>query len=503
MPEEQPLSGLSLTFLSVAIGISAFLVSLDALIVNVAIPTISGELGVREDVGAWIITLFSMASTLCVPLSGWLAVKFGSARLFIYATLFYAFISLLCGLAHDFTLLLFLRIFQGAGGGIITPLSLSLIIATFPENRRSVAIGFWSFFVMVGPAMGPMIGGWLSDSRWPWLFYLNVPPGIFSAFVTYILLRGRKDPQHAIKLDWIGVLLLFTGMGALQVALNRGNIDDWFRSPFIFALFIVSGIALVFFITWEAFHASPFFEVKQFRKLNFSLASFSVGIGMMLLFSSFILDSLWVQEVLGYTPAWAGLTLAPVGFFPLIFYPIIGKIVSKLDLRIWIAMSFILYACTFFWLSRLNTDATYFDLALPRLVQGIGFAIFTVPNSLIAIRNVTEDKMIFIISLFSFMRMIFVGLGIPLALTLWSRRETFYQSRYVEKTYPNNPIFQQFLDIFRPLNLKEEKLDALANQAIFDQSSTLGLTDIYYLYGWLFVILLFVVFFYRLPRKTA
>lgn len=500
MPQQEEITGFRLIFLALSIALAAFLVSLEGFIVNVAIPTISGELGVRNEVGVWLITVFSMTSTLFILLSGWLSNRFGKPSLFIFGCLLFTFTSWLCGFVHNFSFLLIVRIFQGASAGLLTPVTLTLIIETFPEKKRSIAVGFWSFFVMVGPAMGPMIGGWFSDYYWPWLFYINIPIGLFCAGIGFILLRNRHETIRHSRFDWPGILFLYISLGSLQVALNRGYVDDWFRSLFILILFIIFVIGITFFITWEIFTQNPFVDLSNFKKRNFSLASFSVGIGMSMLFSSFVLDSLWVQEILGYTPAWAGYTLTPVGLFPLIFYPLIGKFVSKLDIRIWIGMSFLLYAFTFFWMSGLNAEATFLDLAMPRLVQGIGFALLTVPNSLVAIKDVKKENIIFVVSLFSFVRMLFVGLGIPLATNLWYRRETFYQSRIVEQTYPQNPVFKNFLSNFH--FLEGFKRQAVAAQATIEiQASTLGLMDIYYLFGWLFVVLFFVVFFYKIPGK--
>lgn len=499
----EPLKGVRLFLLAIAISFAAFIVSLDGLIVNVAIPTISGELGVRLEVGVWTITLFTMASTLCVLLSGWLTDRFGKVPLFVTAISLFSFFSVLCGLTHNFEALLICRVLQGASAGIITPLSLVLIIQSFPQEKRSVAVGFWGFFVMVGPAMGPMIGGWLSDYHWPWMFYINVPFGIFSAVTILWILKDLKEEKKVRPLDKMGVTLLFSSIAFLQVALNRGNIDDWFRSPFITTLLILAGIGFVFFIIWELFHPEPFVDFAYFKSRNFTLAALSTGAAMALIFSSFVLDSLWVQQVLGYTPAWAGYTLTPVGIFPLLIYPLMGLIVGYLDLRLWIGGSFLLYAATFFSLSDINLDVSFAKIAFPRLIQGIGFAMFTIPNSLIAIQGIAQDKLTFVISLFSFMRMLFVGFGVPLSTNLWDHRQRFYQSRTVEQTFAGNPTFEAFVAPLEQVANSPLQADALAAQTIAANASTLGLADIYYVFAWAFIALSLVVIFYKIPKKEA
>ncbi len=486
--------------LFIAIGLIAFLVSLDGFIINVAIPTISGELGVREDIGTWLVTVFSMSSTLFIPMASWLVLRFGRIHVFLIATLLFTLFSFLCGISHSFTLLLIFRVLQGAPVGVLIPLTLNLMISSFPIEKRGVAIGFWSFFVMVSPAMGPMIGGWLSNSHWSWMFFLNVPLGILCAFTIFALMWEENEKTPSVRIDTIGVLLIFLSVGCLQSALNRGQIDDWFRSKLIITLFIISGVCLVFFFVWELFQENPFINLNTFKRRNFALAALMMGVAMGIIFSSFILDSLWVQEVLGYTPAWAGLSLTPVGLFPMIFYPIMGRIVGFLDRRIWLITSFLLYGITFFILSQINLETTFAHLALTRLVQGLGFAMFTVPLSLIAIEGVEHERLPFVISLYSFFRTLCVSLFIPLATTLWIHREAFYQTRLSARTFPENPIFLGVVSTFQTLQVEGKQPLALTNDLIANQASTLGLADIYYLMGWIFFALIAPVFCLQTQR---
>ncbi len=493
--------GFKLYLLMTAIALASFLISLDGFIVNVAIPSISSELGEPKDVGTWMITLFTIASTACVPLSGMLSLRYGNFRVFIVGIIFFAAASFFTGSAPTFNLVLVGRVLQGCAAGLLTPVSLALILNHFPDDKKSIGIGFWSFFVMVGPAMGPMIGGWLSDYHWPWMFYLNLPIAAFSALTVWFFLKDQEEKIHPIPFDIVGMVLLFACVGTLQSALNRWNIDNWFQSPFIVTLFIISGLSLIFLIIWELYHPFPFIDLKLFKTRNFALPSIVTGIGMAILFSSFVLDSLWVQEVLGYTPAWAGLTLAPVGLFPLIFYPLMGRFISILDLRLWIILSFLLYAATFYWLSQINIHSTFWDLALPRLVQGIGFAFFTVPNAVLVVKGIAASKVASIASVFSFTRMLFVGFGVALSITLWIFRETFYQTRLTAKTFASNPLLENLKAPFELVTQSEPKSTALVYQLIKDQSSTLALADIYYLFFWMFIGLCFVVLFYKTEKS--
>lgn len=495
-------------FISLAVGLIAFLVSLDGFIVNVAIPTISAELGVRYDVGIWIVTVFSMSSTLFIATSSWLTLRFGPVRTFLVATFFFTLFSFFCGMARSFNALLVFRILQGAPVGVLIPLTLNLIMSSFPVEKRSIAVGLWSFFVMVSPAMGPMLGGLLSTYLWHWMFLLNVPIGVMAFLIVLVLKPDEGGQKQQLPLDIPGIILLFLCISTLQSALNRGQIDDWFRSPFIITLFIVSGLSLIFFLVWEAFHQNPFLWIASFTRRNFTLSALLMGVAMAMIFSSLILDSLWVQRVLGYTPLWAGFSLTPIGLFPLFLYPVMGYIVRFLDRRIWLTFSFLLYSFTFFMLSKINLETPFIHLAITRLIQGIGFSMFTVPLSLIAMEEADKEHLPFVISLYSFFRTLCVSLSIPLSTTLWIHRTAFYQTRLAARSFMENSVFQRVVERYGTLQVSGKQPLALTNELIMNQASTLGLADIYYLFGWLFLGLLPLVFLLKssvnqlLPSKT-
>jgi len=438
-------------------------------------------------VGTWIVTVFTMSSTLFIASSSWLTLRYGRIRVFVSATVAFSFFSLLCGLAHSFTILLVFRVLQGAAVGVLIPLSLTLMVSSFPPEKRSVAVGLWSFFVMVSPAMGPMVGGFLSTHLWPWMFFLNVPIGIICTIIVISVMKGQKEHLDKGPIDMVGVFLIFLCVCTLQSLLNRGQVDDWFTSPTIVSLSIISFLSFIFFITWETFQPNPFLRIVTFKNRNFTLASMMMGIAMGVIFSSFILDSLWVQRVLGYTPLWAGFSLTPVGLFPMFLYPVMGQIVGYLERRIWLTISFLLYGATFFMLSRINLDTTFAHLAMTRLIQGIGFAMFTVPLSLIAMEGVDKQRLPFVISLYSFCRTLCVGLAIPLATTLWIHREAFYQTRLAVRSFPENPTFKGVVETFSTLEVSGKQPLALTNNLLVNQASTLGLADIYYLFGWIFL----------------
>jgi DHA2 family multidrug resistance protein len=332
------------------------------------------------------------------------------------------------------------------------------------------------------------------------MFYLNIPIGLFSLSMILIFLREKEEKKMTTSMDWGGIGLLFITVTTLQSALNRWNIDNWFRSPFIITLFVIAILSLSFFIVWESFHSNPFIKFSYFKIRSFLLPALTTGIGMGIIFSSFVLDALWVQQTLGYTPAWAGLSLAPVGLLSFIMYPLIGRYISLLDLRIWICISFMLYAVTFFLLSRINLETPYSHLAWPRLIQGLGFALFTIPNSIYIMKGVEEQKFTEVISLFSFTRMLFVGFGVALSITLWFVRQAYYQTLVMAKTYQDSHLFHDLLATFaKKITVTPLQSVGIVNDVLTNQSSTLALADLYYLFAFIFILMACSLVFYETP----
>ena len=262
-----------------AVALATFMNVLDSSIANVAIPTMSGDLGVSVDEGTWVITLFAAANAVAIPLTGWLTQRVGQVKLFVAAILLFVVSSAVCGLAPNLPLLLVARIVQGAVAGPLIPLSQALLLGSFPKNKSSSALSLWAMTATVGPIAGPALGGWITDNySWSWIFYINVPVGLFAAAVIWVIYRKRETPSRKLPVDKVGLLSLIVWVGALQVMLDKGKDLDWFNSPVIWALTIVALIAFLFFVIWELTEAKPIVDLRLFKGRNFLGGTVAISI---------------------------------------------------------------------------------------------------------------------------------------------------------------------------------------------------------------------------------
>lgn len=306
--------------LKIAIGLGTFIQVLDTSIANVAIPYIAGNLSVSADQGTWVITSFAASNAITLPLTGWLSDYFGRVKLFVWSILLFVVTSFLCALSNGLIMLVLFRTAQGAVAGSLIPLSQALIVSCNPSDKQGAALGFWGTVVVVAPVLGPIVGGYLTDVySWPWIFYINVPIGLFSALVVWRYLKNCDTPIIRKPIDWVGMFLLATGVGCLQIMLDQGKDYDWFESNTIIVLTIISIVSLVYFIIWNHFQEHPIVDFSFFRNRNFALGTVAITFGFLVYFASTVTTPLWLQTEQGYTPYWAGIAVAPIGLAPFVF----------------------------------------------------------------------------------------------------------------------------------------------------------------------------------------
>lgn len=497
MPQ-QPILGLKLFFLSLSLGIGTLLIAVDTFIANVSIPTISGDLGVSQDEGSWVITSFTVANAVVVPLTGWLTGRIGRVRLFCFSTLSFAIMSFLCGISFSLPMLIVCRFFQGLCSGCLIPLSQSLLMYIYPEEKKGFAIGVWGLVAMVGPVLGPFLGGYITDNYgWGWIFYINVPLGLLASIVTYLLLCKHESEIKKVKIDFTGLILFAVGIISLQVMLDRGNDLDWWGSSFIVTLAIISIVSLVLFVIWEMYESSPIIDLTLFKDRNFTIGTFVASFSMMVIFASLIVEPLWVQAQLGYTPLWSGLTLAPFGVFAVILFPLLGYSLKKMNLKLLLSISLVIFIFTFYWMSNLYLQVPYWAISMPRLFQGIGFACLFVPLTAITLSNMPPEKIPSAAGVFSFMRMLFIGIGVSIAVTYWDRRSQFYQSRFAELVIPSNPHYDSYLEKLVSLGVGKDQAQAVVYEEVLNQAYTMSLLDLFYLGAWIFGAMFLVIFFFK------
>ena len=477
-----PLTGAKLVLGSLGVGLAGFMTVLDSSIANVAIPTISGNLGTSVDIGTWVITVFAASNSVSIPLTGWLTQRLGQVRLFIGSILLFVLSSWLCGVAPSLPVLLFARVLQGAVAGPLIPMSQALLLSSWPREKSSMALSLFSMIVITGPIVGPALGGWVTDSySWSWIFYVNIPVGLFSAAVVWALYRERDTPTKKLPVDLVGLLLLITWVASLQVMLDQGKDLDWFSSTTIVVLAIVALIAFAFFVAWELTDKNPVVDLSLFKQRNFLGGTISLSIAYGIFFGTLVLLPQWMQEYLGYRAVDAGLATAPLGFFAVLGAPIMGKILPRSDARILATCAFIGFAIVYYMRSYFYTDIDVGHIVLPTLLQGIPMALFFAPLTVIILSGQPPEKVPAAAGLSTFGRMFCGGVGTSIANVVWNDRTIMHHEILTAQSNPTNPIFNQQLNGYHSLlGLNTGSSYALFDNLVQTQAAMMGLDDIFY-----------------------
>ena len=499
----QPLHGLALVLLTLALGLGTFMQVLDTSIANVSLPAISGDLAVSPNQGTWVITSFAVSNAIALALTGWLSRRFGQVRLFALSTLLFTLASWLCGLAPTLPLLIAARVLQGAVAGPMIPLSQALLLANYPNEKKGLALALWSITVMVAPIMGPIMGGWITDNiSWPWIFYINIPVGIFSSFLTWRLLHKRESEMAKLPVDKVGLFLLVLGIGTLQILLDKGNELDWFESRQILLLAITSVVSLVFLAVWELTEDHPIIDLHLFQNRNFLIGVATLSIGYLVFFGNVVILPLWLQTQMGYTATWAGMAAAPVGILSIFITPFGGKNMHKLDLRIWASLSFAVFAGTSFWNSHFNTDTTFWQLITPRLIMGIGVSAFFVPLMSLTLSDIPPNLLASAAGVSNFIRILGGSFGTSLSITLWDRRAAFHHEMMAERVTEYSSTTNDAMATLGGLDQPLSSGYAMLERTMQQQAVMLATNDIFWVSALIFAGLIFLVWFAR-PGQTG
>ena len=506
MPQShfKPLQGGALAILTLALSLATFMLVLDSTIANVAIPTIAGDLGASSSQGTWVITSFGVANAISIPITGWLAKRFGEVRLFLIATLLFVLASWLCGIANSLEMLIVFRVLQGAVAGPIIPLSQSLLLNNYPPEKRGMALAFWSMTIVVAPICGPILGGWISDNiHWGWIFFINVPIGLAVVLISWKVLEGRETRISHQPVNTVGLILLALGVGALQLMLDQGRELDWFNSTEIIVLTIIAAIGLIALIIWELTDDNPVVDVSLFKSRNFTVGCVSTSLAFLVYSGTVVLIPLLLQQVYNYTATWAGLAAAPVGLLPILLAPIIGKFGNKIDMRILITVSFMVYALTFYWRAvTFEPEMTFMDVALPQFVQGLAVACFFMPLTTITLSGLPPEKMASASSLFNFLRTLAGSIGTSLTTFIWYNREAVHHTQLTEVINPYNPISQQFFQTMGSFGLSEEQTASYLAKQITAQGFIIGANEIFLVSAITFISLVVLIWFAKPPFSS-
>ena len=416
----EPLTGARLWVTAMMLALANFVVVLDITIANVSIPAIAGSLAVAPSQGTWVVTSYSVAEAISVPLSGWLAMRFGVVRWFGVSLFGFAFFSLLCGLSQSLESLVAFRILQGFAGGPIMPLSQSLLQRIFPKDKQGAAIGLWAATTTAAPIFGPILGGLISDNAsWHWIFFINLPVVALCLFVLNRRMRAFETPLLRQPIDIIGFVLLVIGIGAFQIMLDTGREKDWFGSTEIVVLAIVAAISLVVFVIWELTDDHPIVDLRIFRHRGFAAATAVISIGFGSFFAVVVLTPLWLQSVFGYSATQAGFTVAWIGVFSVLIAPVAGLLLARIDPRITVTFGVAWLGLMTAWRTSWSTDSSYFDLVLPHLLTGIGMPFFFIGLTSLAMASVKPEETVSAAGIMNFCRTLCGAIGAALATSQW------------------------------------------------------------------------------------
>ncbi|PMS15969.1 MFS transporter [Trinickia dabaoshanensis] len=474
----EPLHGGTLVAVAIAISTANFMQTLDLTIANVAVPTIAGDLGVSPDMGTWMLTSFATPLAITLPLTGWLAQRFGQVRLFRISVALFIATSMLCGLAPTFGTLIVLRALQGAASGPITALSQALLVAVFPPAKRNKALAVWQTTTFIAPVLGPIAGGWITDNiAWPWIFYINVPAG---AAVLFILLRalGRRDNStRKLPVDAVGLFLLALSFGSLQLMLDRGQNLDWFAATPIRVLAAIGIVSLVALVIWELTELHPIVDLKLFADLNFSAGTLAVTVGFGVYYAALVLVPLWLQTQQGYTATWAGIATAPLGIAGIVVAPLIGRIQHRVDPRRFATLALLGWGAASLWRMRFDTDVPISEIAANSLLMGAATAFFITPLVSLSLAGLPRERLPAASGLQNALRRIGTSVATSLAPTYLERRARVHSTYLVDRLTPLNRSFNEWFEGLRHAGRSHDAALAAIAKAVEVQAHMLALDD--------------------------
>ncbi len=483
--------------IAVVVALAAFMEVLDTSIANVALPHISGSMGASLDQGTWVLTTYLVSNAIVLPITGWITSAIGRKRFFLICIALFTVSSVLCGLAPSLPVLLFARILQGAGGGGMQPMSQAIMADSFEPRVRPLAFALYGVTVVVAPALGPTLGGWITDNfTWRWIFFINIPVGLLAFALIYLVVEDppflRRFKAGAMRFDTVGFSLLVLGVGALQIFLDKGQEDDWLGSRFITTLIVVSLVSLGSLVVWEWRHRRPIVDIQLFRSFNFSSACTMMFMAGAVAFSSTILMPQFLQMMVGYTAQDAGIIVSVGAGAVLVTLPGIAILTGRLPAKYIIAFGWFISAAGLYITTRLFSMQISFNTAVViMLMQFVPVGVIFVPAMTVSYVGVPKDRSDSVAGLTNFMRNIGSSVGASIVTTILARRQQFHLSRLADHLSAGSPglaaNFQAMVMQARAAGLNASTSMAAAVARIYRgfmmQAMTLAYIDAYVVLG--------------------
>ena len=454
---------------AMTVTLATFMEVLDSSIANVSLPHIAGGLGATQDEATWVLTSYLVANAVILPAGAYMTTFIGRKKFYMICVALFGISSALCGLAPTLPLLVFFRVLQGAGGGGLAPSEQAILADTFPPEKRGQAFAMYGLAVVVAPAIGPTLGGYITDNfDWRWIFYLNVPICLLSLFLTSRIVEDPpwvekqvKESQHnGIKLDFFGFGLLAATFGSLEFILDKGQEDDWFGSKIIVFFVTLMVVAFVTMIWWELKelreNKRPILNLTLFKRRQFAISFTLMFVLGFSLYATTILIPQFVQTLLGYTAELAGLVLSPAGLMMMAMMPIVGFLSGKVDPRKLIAYGFLMLTLSLVWMANLDLQLSYGQLVFMRIFQASGLAFLFIPINTIAYVGVKQSENNDVSGLTNLARNIGGSCGTAFMATMLTRRSLAHQTSLVRSLGSQNPMYRQQVDslarAFKPGN---------------------------------------------------
>ncbi|HLX37175.1 MAG TPA: DHA2 family efflux MFS transporter permease subunit, partial [Candidatus Binataceae bacterium] len=434
--------------IAMTVTLATFMEILDTSIANVALPHIAGALSSSIDESTWVLTSYLVSNAIVLPMSAWMSSRIGRKRFYMTCVALFTVSSFLCGLAPSLGVLIACRVLQGAGGGGLQPSEQSILADTFPPHQRGMAFAVYGLAIVAAPALGPTLGGWITDNyNWRWIFFINIPVGIISLLLTY---RMIEDPPHLVReqklakaqgarIDFIGLALLALTFGPLQVVLDKGEEDNWFGSHFIVAFATIAAAAFVIGIIWELYQEHPIVNLRLFKNRNFMISSVLMfALGFMLYATTVLLPE-FVQLLMGYTAELAGTILSPGALLIMALMPLVGFLIARVDARYLIAFGFLILSLSLFHMTGIDLQISWWNAMMLRTYQSIALAFLFVPINTVSYVGMKPEQNTQVSGLINLMRNIGASAGISLTGAMVTERAQFHQAQLAQRANSYNP----------------------------------------------------------------
>ncbi|HUO17358.1 MAG TPA: DHA2 family efflux MFS transporter permease subunit, partial [Verrucomicrobiae bacterium] len=436
--------------IALAVTLATFMEVLDTSIANVALPHIAGSLSAGQDESTWILTSYLVSNAIILPLSGWLSSIMGRKNFYMSCVALFTVSSFMCGLAPNLAVLIFFRVMQGVGGGGLQPSEQAILADTFPPAKRGMAFAVYGIAVVTAPAIGPTLGGYITDNfTWRWIFFINIPVGILSILLTSRLIQDppyfQRRRLSETKIDYIGLSFVALGLGTLQVVLDKGQRDDWFSSHFISSLTTIAVASLIFVIWWEWRHKDPIIDLHLFRDRTFGISNLLMFMLGFALLASTLLLPLFMQTMLGYTAERSGLALMPGGFVIMLLLPLVGFLLSRHSPRWLLLFGLVVLSLSLFHMTDFDLGMDFQTVVVARIFQAVGMAFLFVPINTAAYAFLPREKNNAASGLMNLARNVGGGVGISVVTTMLDRKTQTHINDLSGNLSPTNPAFQRAL----------------------------------------------------------